>query len=115
MKSFVSCPPLAASVAGAGFDLRDANKSREGAFKQLLLLEEHLSQDQCPECCNKHLFTAIAYLEEARRLSGGSDEDISMADLLRDAQPDLPHIDVRPLRKALAVKLGYAFDTSGPS
>jgi len=114
MKSIVSCPPLAASV-GKEFDLRDANKSREGAFKQLLLLEEHLSQDQCPECCNKHLFTAIAYLEEARRLQGGDQTDIDMADLLRESQEALPHIDVRPLRKALAVRLGYAADQSGPS
>ena len=96
------------------FDLRDANKSREGAFKHLLLLEEHLAQDQCNECCHKHLFTAIAYLEEASRLTGGERGDFTLAETLSDMENELPFVDVRPIRKLIQVKLGYG-KQGGPS
>lgn len=116
MKTIASCPPitLSASVGDDTPALRDARASREGALKHLLLLEEHLSQEQCPECCHKHLFTAIAYLEEARRLQGGDTDDSALAVALRSLRDQLPHVDVRPLRKDLQVKLGYA-TYGGPS
>lgn len=111
---FFSAKPIVASIGGEAFDLRDANKSREGAFKHLLLLEEHVSQDQCNECCHKHLFTAIAYLEEASRLEGGQRADYKLAEVLRDMEEDLPFIEVRPIRKLIQVRLGYGVK-DGPS
>ena len=113
MKTLLSAKPLTASV-GSAFDLRDAQKSREGAFKHLLLLEEHLAQDQCNECCHKHLFTAIAYLEEASRLEGGERGDFILAETLSDMEPELPFCDVRPVRKLIGTKLGYG-KKDGPS
>lgn len=114
MKWIFSSPPLVAIVAGDVPALRDARASREGALKHLLLLEEHLSQEQCPECCHKHLFTAIGYLQEARRLDGGDASDGALATELREMREAMPHVDVRPLRKKLQIKLGYA-KYGGPS
>ncbi len=114
VKSLLSAKPLVASVAGGSFDLRDANKSRQGAFKHLLLLEEHLAQDQCNECCHKHLFTAIAYLEEASRLVGGQKGDQILADALTEMETELPFCDVRPVRKTIGIQLGYGIK-DGPS
>lgn len=117
MKSLLSTPPLArlvASVAGGSFDLRDANKSRQGAFKHLLLLEEHLAQDMCNECCHKHLFTAVAYLEEASRLEGGQRGDYVLAEALTELESELPFCDVRPIRKVIGQRLGYG-KQGGPS
>ena len=96
--------------ASVGFDLRSANASRDGAFKELLLLEKHIAQEGCPECSNKHLSTAIAYLEEARTLTGGDDEDTETARELETLRPHLLSAgeDVRAIRKRLAVRLGYA-------
>jgi len=93
-----------------GFDLLSANASRDGAFKELLLLEKHLAQEGCPECCNKHLSTAIAYLEEARTLAGGDDEDTETARELEAMRDRLPTSggEIRQIRKRLAVRLGYA-------
>lgn len=113
----LSQKPLQATVGRDGrFDLRDANASREGAFKELLLLEKHLSQEGCNECCHKHLFCAIAYLEEARTLRGGDAEDSAMADALTALEPSIAEnaAKVRTVRKSIAVRLGYAFK-GGPS
>lgn len=114
MRSLFSARPLSASVGGGAFDLRDANKSRQGAFKHLLLLEEHLAQDQCNECCHKHLFTAIAYLEEAARLEGGQRADFLLAEELLDMEEELPFCEVRPIRKLIGERLGYG-KKGGPS
>jgi hypothetical protein len=112
MKTIFSSLPLRAQIAG--FELRDARASREGAFKELLLLEKHLSQEMCAECCHKHLFCAIAYLEEARTLDGGDAEDTSMAKELRSFEEEMPHVSVRPIRKRIGEKLGFGVK-GGPS
>lgn len=108
---FHGTPEIEANTdVGARFDLHSADASRDGAFKELLLLEKHLSQEACPECSNKHLSTAIAYLEEARTLLGGDDNDIGMARWLEAARPRLRDnaATVRTIRKRLAIRLGFA-------
>ena len=115
---FLSSPPLRVSVGRDTPELHMADASREGAFEELLLLEKHLSQEQCGECCNKHLSTAIAYLKEARTLQGGEQLDADMAQELasvRSVEWANAFSIVRPIRKRLAVRLGYAYDLGGPS
>jgi len=89
------------------FDLHSANASRDGAFKELLLLEKHLSQEQFPECMHKHIGTAIAYCEEAFTLEGGDEIDRRMAIALNAMRGSPDAVEVRAIRKAIARRLGY--------
>jgi len=83
-------------------------------FKQLVLLEDHLTQPRkrCPDCIWKHLLTAEALAEEAATLDaqGGASAPIEglaerIRDLQRDVQDGLPPADIaqraREIRKGL--------------
>lgn len=54
-------------------DVHDPKTSVEGAAKNLLLLEDHLSDPgmRCGECIVKHWLSAEAYLAEAASLERG--------------------------------------------
>lgn len=110
---FSFAPQLLARADGGasvGFDLHSANASREGALEELCLLEKHISQERCPQCLHKHLFTAIAYLKEARTLRGGDDLDTLMASALRALEPSIDDAlePVQSVRKELQAGLGFS-------
>jgi hypothetical protein len=98
-----------------GYDLHSADASRDGARKEILLLEKHVSQERCPECVHKHLDTAIAYLEEAATLDGGDDADLSMARALVRLRSRIMRssVAVKEVRRALGQRLGRAGHDGG--
>jgi hypothetical protein len=97
------------------FNLREA-------AKQLLLLEDHLSQPErrCEDCIRKHFLKAEALLEEGATLTGPMEcKRMSAGDAhsvraqserwLRGAEPLDVAAELRTLRKSL---VGLSFDLS---
>lgn len=64
---------------GSPFPLDHADASRFKAEKQLLALEDHIRVDPCPACMNKHLTSAVTFLEEASGLDAGTPVDAQHA------------------------------------
>ena len=94
--------------------------SEYSAYKELLLLENHLIGNPaiCPSCQLKHIISAIAFLEEASRLGGKGDLEIakkldgliSKVSNVTEANPEVAR-EIRAIRKELEKKL---FDTDDP-
>ena len=74
-------------------DLKTVRWNLRKAVKELLLLEEHLSdpEQRCPDCIWKHLLKTEAWLEEAATLDNRKEYTV----LLSNAQRNLQSIQAR--------------------
>jgi len=106
-----SAPSAAAPHDHGGsspYDLHHADASRHKAWGELLLLADHISNDPCGDCMNKHLGQAIFLLKEARTLKEGDLEDTSMAADLQAMQPEIGTKleEVVAIRRRIGERLG---------
>lgn len=103
------------SVGRSPYNLHHANASRFKAVGELLLLEDHLINDPCPECMNKHSITASRLMSEAASLEDGQMSDIDYAESIEEIRTKLkPENDIplaaqtRDLRKKLQKSLNLS-------
>ena len=104
-----------ATVGRSPYNLHHANASRFKAVGELLLLEDHLINDPCPECMNKHSITASRLMSEAASLEDGQMSDIEYAEAIESIREKLkPENDIplaaqtRDLRKRLQKSLNLS-------
>lgn len=103
---------LPAHVGRSPYSLHHADASRFKAVGELDLLEDHLINDPCPDCMNKHAMTASRFMSEAASLNGGEPGDVVGSDLIESARQCIkPESDielarrVRDIRKVIQKKL----------
>lgn len=63
--------------------------TKDGLRKHLVLLEDHMRQNPCPDCVNKHLLAAEGYAEEGVSMAPTDEEGVSffnMANAMRAAR-----------------------------
>jgi hypothetical protein len=101
-----------ASVGRSPYSLHHANASRFKAAAELALLEDHMINDPCPDCMNKHAMTASRLMSEAATLDEGEAGDVVGAELIEDIRQALkPESDIplanrsRDIRKKIQQKL----------
>lgn len=101
-----------ASVGRSPYSLHHANASRFKAAAELALLEDHMINDPCPDCMNKHAMTASRLMAEAATLDGGETGDVVGAELIETIRQRLkPEADIplanqsRDIRKKIQEKL----------
>jgi hypothetical protein len=95
--------------------LHHANASRFKAIAELSLLEDHIVNDPCPDCMNKHAITAARLMSEAATLEEGDNEDLLGSDLIEAVrrkihpEPDIPLArEARDIRKTIQKKLNLS-------
>lgn len=101
-----------AIVGRSPYDLHHANASRFKAVGELCLLEDHMINDPCPDCMNKHAITASRLMSEAATLEGAEAEDVRAAQDIEVVRQQLkPEINlkltaqVRDIRKSIQDRL----------
>lgn len=104
-----------ASVGRSPYSLHHANASRFKAAAELALLEDHMINDPCPDCMNKHAMTASRLMSEAATLEDGEAGDVVGAELIEDIRQALkPESDIplanrsRDIRKKIQQKLNLS-------
>jgi hypothetical protein len=102
-------------VGRSPYSLHDADASRFKAVGELNLLEDHLINDPCPDCMNKHAMTASRFMSEAASLNGGEPGDVIGSELIESArqcihpESDIPLARrVRDIRKVIQKKLNLS-------
>jgi hypothetical protein len=65
-------------VGSSPYDLHTAQASRFKAIGELLLLEDHIVNDPCVDCMNKHGMMASRLMAEAATLRGGVVDDLHL-------------------------------------
>lgn len=104
-----------AMVGRSPYSLHHANSSRFKAIGELLLLEDHMINDPCPDCMNKHSITASRFLSEAASLEGGEQGDLIASDVIESIRQNLvPEVSLelasqaRDVRKGIQKKLNLS-------
>ncbi len=96
--------PGSAQVGRSPYSLGHADSSRFKAVQAMLLLEDHLITDPCPDCMNKHSMFTSALLNEAATLADGGKRDLTRADQIEEIRQDI--------MKSSAIQTGEAGDDS---
>jgi len=103
------------TVGRSPYNLHHADASRFKALGELLLLEDHMINDPCPDCMNKHAITASRFMSEAAGLAGGEDEDVKTTESIESIRAELkPETDIalaaktRDVRKSLQARLNLS-------
>jgi hypothetical protein len=65
-------------IGSSPYDLHSAKASRFKAIGELLLLEDHIINDPCVDCMNKHGMMASRLMAEAATLAGGMEDDLRL-------------------------------------
>jgi len=106
---------VAVSVGRSPYNLHHANASRFKAASELMLLEDHILNDPCTDCMNKHSMTAAQLMREAAGLYEGELGDIAGADLIEEirtqisSEPDIQLANkTRDIRKKIQRKLNLS-------
>jgi hypothetical protein len=106
---------VSVQVGRSPYNLHHANASRFKAASELMLLEDHILNDPCTDCMNKHSMTAAQLMREAAGLYDGELGDLAGADLIEDIRTQLssdPDIALanktRDIRKKIQRKLNLS-------
>jgi len=110
-------PGAAAGVGRSPYDLHKAEASRLKAVGEMLLLEDHMVNDPCVDCMQKHSIAAGRFMQEAATLEGGELGDLRIAEMIESIRAELgPEEDLRiaartrAVRKQVQAKLGLSHE-----